>query len=91
MLDLHWTHHGTTPATGQQEMPNREHSIPFWTSVSNYFKNQPNVIFDVFNEPYPDRATSSATEAWKCYRDGGSCPGLSYSAAGMQDIINAIR
>jgi hypothetical protein len=49
------------------------------------------VAFDLFNEPYPDRATSSATDAWKCWRDGGTCPGISYEVAGMQDLVDAVR
>ncbi|MFF3818533.1 cellulase family glycosylhydrolase [Streptomyces bluensis] len=49
------------------------------------------VVFDLFNEPCPDRATSTATQAWTCWRDGGTCPGLAYEVAGMQDLIDAVR
>src|SRR2546428_579801 len=28
---------------------------------------------------------------WRCWRDGGTCTGLSYQAAGMQELVNAVR
>jgi endoglucanase len=89
-LDLQWTGAGTTLATGQQPMPNMDHSPAFWTSVANAFKGNPGVIFEPFNEPYPDNQQNS-TAAWTCWRDGGSCSGVGFQAAGMQTLVNAIR
>ena len=54
ILDLHWTAPGTTKATGQQPMPDQDHSPAFWSSVASTFKGNSSVIFDLFNEPYPD-------------------------------------
>ena len=81
ILELHWTAAGTAIANGQQPMPNDDHSIALWISVASRFKNKPNVIFDLFNEPYPDRYSWS--DAWRCYRDGGVCEGITYKVAGM--------
>ena len=38
ILDLHWSAPGTTPATGQEPMPDQAHSPAFWTSVADTFK-----------------------------------------------------
>ncbi|MER7834541.1 cellulose binding domain-containing protein [Streptomyces sp. NPDC096040] len=100
VLDLHWTYGQYTGnsagcsdvhATCQKPMPDKQYSPAFWASVAGTFKDDPAAVFDLFNEPYPDRATSSATDAWKCWRDGGTCPGISYPVAGMQDLVNAVR
>jgi hypothetical protein len=94
ILDLHWAAPGTQKATGQTPMADRDHSPAFWTSVATTFKSNTAVIFDLFNEPYPDGNTDT-TAAWTCLRDGstggGSCPQVGYTAAGMQELLNAVR
>ncbi|MFF9089063.1 cellulose binding domain-containing protein [Streptomyces sp. NPDC014991] len=100
ILELHWTHGQYTGnsagcsdvhATCQKPMPDMQYSPSFWASVANTFKDDRAAVFDLFNEPYPDRAAGSATDAWKCWRDGGTCPGISYEVAGMQDLVDSIR
>lgn len=92
IIDLHWTADGGNVAKGQAPMPNRDHSIAFWSSVSTFFKGNNSVIFDLFNEPFPNNNAWDNTQAWQCWRDGGSsCAGLSFQAAGMQDLVNAVR
>jgi hypothetical protein len=90
ILDLHWSAPGTTAATGQQPMPDQDHSPAFWTSVAQTFKSNPAVLFDLYNEPYPDSNTDT-TSAWTCWENGGSCSGVSYTAAGMQELVNTVR
>ena len=90
ILDLQWTAPGTTQATGQEPMPDQDHSPAFWTSVASTFKNNPAAIFDLFNEPYPDNNTDT-TAAWTCWKLGGSCAGVPYQAAGMQELVNTVR
>jgi hypothetical protein len=90
ILDLHWSGPGSQKAIGQLPMANRDHSVQFWTSIANTFKSNTAVIFDLFNEPYPDNNTTSEA-AWRCVRDGGSCRGVGYTAAGMQELLNAVR
>jgi hypothetical protein len=98
ILDLHWTGAGTTMATGQQPMLNRDHSIDFWQGVANAYKNNTGVVFDLHNEPYPDGNADTAA-AWDCWKNGtttgnaSACPGsgLTYQAAGMQEVVNAVR
>ncbi|MFF8600130.1 cellulase family glycosylhydrolase [Streptomyces sp. NPDC015232] len=100
VLELHWTHGQYTGnsagcsdihATCQKPMPDARYTPAFWSSVADAFKHDRRVVFDLFNEPYPDRATSTAAEAWSCWRDGGSCPGIGYEVAGMQDLVDAVR
>jgi hypothetical protein len=100
IVELHWSHGLCTgnsagcsdvDATCQKPMPDAQYTIPFWTSVANTFKSNTAVVFDLFNEPYPDRAASTTEQAWACRRDGGSCPGIGYDVAGMQDMLDAVR
>jgi hypothetical protein len=90
ILELHWSAPGTQKATGQQPMPDRDHSVTFWSQVAAAFKGNDTVLLEPYNEPYPDN-NSDTTAAWKCWRDGGTCPGQSFQAAGMQEIVTAIR
>jgi endoglucanase len=50
------------------------------------------VVFDLFNEPYPEKA-GNGDEAgdWQCWLGGGTCAGLGYPVAGMQSLVNAVR
>ncbi len=90
ILDLHWAAPGTEKATGLRPMPNRDHSPEFWRQVASAFKGNSSVVFDLFNEPYPD-SNRDSNEAWRCWRDGGTCSGISYQVAGMQELVNAVR
>jgi hypothetical protein len=100
ILDLHWTDGvytgnssgcSSATATCQKPMPDAAGAVPFWTSVASTFKGDNAVVFDLFNEPYPERATGSETSGWACWRDGGTCPGIGYAVAGMQSMDNAVR
>jgi endoglucanase len=101
ILDLHWTDGAysgsggncTVPeATCQKPMPDAAQAIPFWTSVARAFKGNNAVIFDLFNEPFPQAAAGATeAEAWTCWRGGGSCAGIGYRVAGMQSLVSAVR
>src|SRR5579859_7278674 len=90
ILDLHWTNAGTTLATNQQPMPDADHSPTFWTGVATTFKNNGNVIFDLFNEPFPGGGGPGSAD-WTCWLNGGTCNGMSYPAVGMQSLVNTVR
>jgi hypothetical protein len=94
VLDLH----RSAPADGvpreQEPMPDREHSPRFWRSVAAEFRADA-VVFDLFNEPFPDAATDD-DRAWRCWRDGGCTQtsantGRPYVTAGMTELIAAVR
>jgi hypothetical protein len=102
ILDLHWTWgEYTGPGTGcpdvaavcQKPMPNMRYTPTFWSEVATAFEGNNAVIFDLFNEPYPDAANNwaDATAAWTCLRDGGTCAGIDYEVAGMQTLVDAVR
>lgn len=102
ILDLHWTFGqytgpgagcADTAATCQKPMPDAQLTPMFWTQVATAFKGNNAVIFDLFNEPFPDAANnfSNPTAAWTCLRDGGTCTGIGYQVAGMQSLVNAVR
>jgi endoglucanase len=102
ILDLHWTD-GTYTGSGagcssvqavcQKPMPDAAQAVPFWTSVASEFKGNNAVIFDLFNEPFPEQAAgTSEDQAWDCWLTGGSaCTGISYPVAGMQSLVSAVR
>ncbi|MEU5879538.1 cellulase family glycosylhydrolase [Spirillospora sp. NPDC047279] len=102
ILELHWsnglwtgydTHCATANAECQKPMPDTRYSPEFWKQVATTFKGDTAVVLDLFNEPYPNNLqVMDYDQAWKCWRDGGpACPGLTYEAAGMQDLLDAVR
>src|SRR5947209_11566273 len=90
ILDLHWTAADTAKALAQAPMPNRDHTPEFWRQMATAYGHNNAVIFDLFNEPFPD-SNADTPEAWRCWRDGGTCRGMSFQAAGMQELVNAVR
>jgi endoglucanase len=77
ILDLHWTAPGTQVAEEQQPMPDNDHSPAFWQSVASTFKDNPAVVFDVFNEPYDPTDPRSGSDqdpqdqvTWNCWDTG---------------------
>jgi hypothetical protein len=86
----------------QQQMADADNSVAYWTAVATDFKGYPNVIFDLYNEPYFDSFVnvSTAADKWKALRDGGisrfyyasnQTVNEQYATAGMQAMLNAVR
>lgn len=91
ILDLAGIAPGTEIANqGVLPMPDADHSPAFWASVASTFKTNAGVMFDLYNEPWPDNNTST-TAAWTCWKTGGTCPGVPYQAAGMQQLVDTVR
>ena len=95
VLDLHRSAPGKAASLHQEQMPDRDHSLTFWRQVATAYRNNSSVVFDLFNEPWPYADPSSA-RAWRCWRDGGcrlvsQNGGAPYTAAGMNELIAAIR
>jgi endoglucanase len=102
IVDLHWTdglYSGpasacmSAQAVCQKPMPDAAGAVPFWKSVARTFKGNDAVIFDLFNEPYPEQADqNNDAEGWRCWLHGGSdCVGIPYRVAGMQTMVDAVR
>jgi hypothetical protein len=88
VLDLHWTASGDALAKDQRPMADADHAVDLWTSVATFFKDDPMVVFDLFNEPYLDLA--GAADPWGCWLDGG-CNVQGTPVAGMQAMLDAVR
>ncbi len=82
ILDLHWAAPGSTPATSQQVAPDADHAPAFWSSVASTFKDDPSVMFELFNEP--------RDISWSCWRDGCTTP-AGWKATGAQQLVDAVR
>jgi endoglucanase len=91
-------------ATAANPLPDADHAIAFWTEVASTYKTYPNVLFEVFNNPYIDQwlyFAGNKTAAWKALRDGTVVnyymPLLPtpkshlWQSAGIQGIIDAVR
>jgi hypothetical protein len=90
IINLHFSAPGVQLAKDQAPMADLDHSPAFWQSVALRFKDNSAVLFEPYNEPHPDGGNNTP-DAWRCWRDGGICPGVSFVAAGMQELVTAIR
>lgn len=94
ILDLHWAAPGDQMPTELWPMPNADHSEEFWRDVALTFKDNDGVVFEPYNEPYPD-SNRISDEAWDCWLNGCQATQWgateSYDAVGMQALVDAIR
>jgi hypothetical protein len=100
VIDLHWSAPGAQRALSQNPAPDKDHSPTFWQQVAGTFKNDPAVIFDLYNEPYSYWGTNP--DPWKGWLSGdtqtqyvtGGNPytvSASWQTAGMQQLIDVVR
>jgi hypothetical protein len=92
ILDMHWSAPGNLCAGAQIAGPDTDNAPAFWTSVAKTFKNNPAVIFDLFNEPYV---------TWPCLKNGCSFSDMdvsgktdynyNWNVVGMQSLVNTVR
>jgi aryl-phospho-beta-D-glucosidase BglC (GH1 family) len=91
ILDLHWSDCGNLQLSKSCQQPMADsNSVTFWTQVATQYKNQNDVLFELYNEPMQI--------AWNIWRDGGSlsssggcCSSGSFNAVGMQQLYDAVR
>lgn len=74
----------------QQVMPDAANAPDFWRSFAAAFKNDHSMVFELFNEPHPE-AVRPGINVLGCWRNGCEIPGEGWRAAGMQQLIDAIR
>jgi hypothetical protein len=106
ILDLHEAAPGNICPMVQNAMADADHSVAFWTSVASAFKNSPNVIFELFNEPFldmttalvgdtpgPDLLNGGATLTSVAAAAPGNSINVAYNwqTAGMQQMLDAVR
>lgn len=89
IVNLHFSAPGAA-VPDDQSPADADHSPAFWRSVATTFRTNHAVIFDMFNEPFPD-GNRDTIAAWSCVLRGGACPGVRYKTAGMQQLVNTVR
>jgi hypothetical protein len=100
-----WGAPGSQLALDQPPMPDNDHTPLFWQQVANAFKDDPNVMLRLQEEPHP-AGNSSGLAAWRCWNGGDVQYDTSntlvpvsrtshcdegYDTVGMQSLINIIR
>ena len=55
LLDLHWSDLGLWNGKSGQHMMPDEHSLLFWQNAAARYRNHPNVLFGLYNEPHIDK------------------------------------
>jgi aryl-phospho-beta-D-glucosidase BglC (GH1 family) len=96
IFDLHIGDRGQQnfdPAQGMPQMPDVNHSLPFWKDVAAIYKNDGGVIFEMYNEPHDVTSdvwlNGGTIQAGPNYAGGPI--GEAYQAVGMQQLYDAIR
>jgi hypothetical protein len=89
VLDLHWSDMGVWGTNnGQHDLPD-DHSTMFWQDAAARYANNPDVLFDPYNEPTQTN--------WQQWHDGGMITenyqgaDYTYHSPGMQGLLDTIR
>lgn len=85
-------------------LPDLDHSIDFWKELAVEYKSYPNVMFELFNNPYIDNwpyFNGDKHEAWRALRDGAEVNLYRpmwptpekhiWKSVGLQQLVNTIR
>jgi hypothetical protein len=85
ILDLHFNVTGTCSTAGPQAMADATYGPNLWSVLAARYKSNPLVAFDLYNEPH-----DISDAVWL---NGGTATyaGVSFKAAGMQQLYNAVR
>ena len=97
MLDLHWSVQNSLDETAQQQCMPGEYSLQFWQQIAEIYKDNPNVSFEIYNEPFGDLQGEVDGKMWA---NGGvinegkedeetTCG--TYEAVGMQKLVDEVR
>jgi hypothetical protein len=91
IFDLHWNDAGQwSPLTGQHVMPD-DNSATFWKAAAREYRDNPGVIFDLYNEPHD--------VTWDLWKNGGMVKDqgptvrkpTTYHTPGMQALLDTVR
>jgi endoglucanase len=86
ILDLHFLASPNSCPSGQQPMADTAYSPTFWSQVAAAFKNNPAVMFELFNEPQGNYPPTTAD--WNNYVNGGL---TGPQDVGTQQLLTAVR
>jgi hypothetical protein len=96
LLDLHWNNAGEWGRNiGQHVMPDMN-SVTFWRDCARAYRNEPAVLFDLYNEPHDT--------SWEIWMNGGEIEEktgvgarqgafkpVKYRTPGMQALLDTVR
>jgi hypothetical protein len=74
----------------QQVMPDAANAPDFWTSFADTFRDDRSMVFELYNEPHTN-SVRPVVDEWGCWLNGCDIPNEGWHAAGMQQLIDAIR
>ncbi len=81
--------------SGTGQLAPDQQSIVFWRDAASLWANNPNVVFELFNEPQmrasdPELGGRTGAQVW---RDGGkvTAAGATWTAPGMQQLLDRVR
>jgi hypothetical protein len=79
-----------TPAEQAVQMGPTPGTETFWQDMTKVYGSDPQMIFDLFNEPRMYHAGMPLAEMWELWRDGGSFDGVTYPF-GMAELAAYVR
>ena len=93
-LDLHWSNAGVWGENSGQHLMPDENSLVFWLDMAERYKNNPAVLFNLYNEPHDI--------PWNVWKNGGeieevingnteNAKTLKYITPGHQKMVEEIR
>ena len=91
LVDLHWNDANLWgQSIGQHVMPDMN-SVTFWRDAARTFRNNPAVLFDLYNEPHDI--------SWDIWKNGGMVQDrgptvrkpTAYQTPGMQKLLDTVR
>jgi len=115
ILDLHWSApndaaravNGVSAmcAIDQNPVADADYALPFWTELATAYKNYPNVLFELFNEPYlnswgnapaspgpwPELLLGTTMGSYQTGYGGNYEIAHPWRSAGMQEMLTAVR
>ena len=68
----------TSLAVRSRQKGPRPDTETFWTDLASVYGHDPQVIFDLFNEPRTISAGMSQAQEWQLWRNGGTFQGVFY-------------
>ncbi|HET6230534.1 MAG TPA: cellulase family glycosylhydrolase [Longimicrobiaceae bacterium] len=87
ILDMHFSDQGNPnrKAYTLEPLPDANHAVPFWKEVAARYKDDGNVMFEMYNEPHD--------VSWDAWRNGAFVQDTSgsYQGVGYQQLYDAIR
>ena len=102
ILDLHWTAPKNFCPLAQNPMADADNSVTFWKSIAATFKDDANVMFELFNEPYMYWLATEHSE-WQTAMQGGAITqyvtgapkpyqaAYNWQVASMQQLLDTVR